>query len=83
MSFFFLFTVLGFYVFFFSSLHSLTFLLFIEILVIVFLFVLFIFGYSWLFPVMFLLFSVCLGAYGVSVYVALSRSCGSSYFVSF
>nr|YP_009050198.1 NADH dehydrogenase subunit 4L [Sancassania berlesei]YP_009498340.1 NADH dehydrogenase subunit 4L [Rhizoglyphus robini]AGZ63936.1 NADH dehydrogenase subunit 4L [Sancassania berlesei]AWX53539.1 NADH dehydrogenase subunit 4L [Rhizoglyphus robini] len=79
---FFLFFV-GFYVFYFSSFHSLIVLLFVEVLILGVLCFLFFMGYSWFFCLMFLLVAVCLGAYGVSLFVSLTRSKGVNYFLSF
>lgn len=79
----FLVLLLGTYIFFLSSFHSLIVLLFVEFLVLGCLGLLFLSYFSWFFSLMFLLVAVCLGAYGVSLLVSTSRRKGSNYYLSF
>jgi hypothetical protein len=74
---------MSFYLAFFRSFHSLIVLLFVETLVLLVLMVLFILYVSWFTSLMFLLVAVCLGAYGVSLFVSVSRSKGVDYYLSF
>lgn len=74
---------LFFYLFFFTFFHSLIVLLFVEVFVLCgFLFLLFS-SYSWFFVLVFLLVCVCVGAYGVRLFVSTRRRKGVDYFLSF
>jgi len=71
------------YCVYYGSLHSIVFLLFIEILVLLVLSLFFFLSFSWFTGLMFILVAVCVGAYGVCLLVSLRRSKGGVYIFSF
>nr|QDP18088.1 NADH dehydrogenase subunit 4L [Monistria discrepans] len=77
----------GIYVFSSSRKHLLVVLLSLEYIVLslfmLIIIYLFSFNYDYYFPVIFLVFSVCEGALGLSILVSMIRSHGSDFFNSF
>nr|QZH55184.1 NADH dehydrogenase subunit 4L [Lardoglyphus konoi] len=68
---------------FFSSLHSLILMLLIEFMVLLVFYKVLGVYYNWVNCLMFLLVAVCVGAYGVSLLVSISRDKGGFYLLSF
>ena len=77
------FRILRLVIFLFSSFHCLIILLIIEFFLINSIIVLFHNGFSFFCCLIFLLVGVCLGCYGVSLIVSVSRFKGVSYLLSF
>nr|YP_010261368.1 NADH dehydrogenase subunit 4L [Homoneura interstincta]UIB40275.1 NADH dehydrogenase subunit 4L [Homoneura interstincta] len=79
--------VMGFFVFVSNRKHLLSMLLSLEYIVLCLFLVLFIylnlFNYESFFSMMFLTFSVCEGALGLSILVSMIRTHGNDYFQSF
>nr|UKG21049.1 NADH dehydrogenase subunit 4L [Bactrocera tsuneonis] len=79
--------LVGVFVFVFNRKHLLSMLLSLEYMVLSLFFLLFIFlnlmDYSMFFSMVFLTFSVCEGALGLSILVSMIRTHGNDYFQSF
>nr|YP_010231164.1 NADH dehydrogenase subunit 4L [Paralimna concors]QSV37207.1 NADH dehydrogenase subunit 4L [Paralimna concors] len=79
--------IIGLFVFVSNRKHLLSMLLSLEYIVLVLFFMLFIYlnimNYETFFSMMFLTFSVCEGALGLSILVSMIRSHGNDYFQSF
>nr|QOV03275.1 NADH dehydrogenase subunit 4L [Hydrellia maura] len=79
--------IIGLFVFVSNRKHLLSMLLSLEYIVLVLFFMLFIYlnlmNYEMFFSMMFLTFSVCEGALGLSILVSMIRTHGNDYFQSF